>query len=132
MENKTENKINTILGNNIEVVLGDGKTYKLGQFDIIDLAYFEDKFGTIDVLFSQQKKFTVLLNVLYCVLRKNHPNIKFEDLDTLLPFAFINEHPEIFEIVTKRVMGMGSGTPKDEAPIKNSPEPAVSQTEVQK
>jgi hypothetical protein len=131
MENKTENKINTALGNPVEVVLGDGKTYKLGQFGIIDLAYFEDKFGTIDVLFSQHKKFTVLLNVLYCVLRKNHPNIKFEDLDALLPFEFINSHPEIFEIVTKRVMGMGSQ--KEESPIKNSPEPAVSpKTEVQK
>lgn len=118
-----EEKISQMLGQDIEVQLGDGKNYKLGQLSILDLMYFEEKFGSINILYSSEKQFTVILHILYCVLRKNHPNLKFEDLDKLLPIKFLNEHPEIVEIITKQVMGSLNQETKDS----NPPQPATVQ-----
>lgn len=97
--------VSQMLGKKVELTLGDGKKYKLGQFSILDLAYFEEKFGSTEILFDNKKQFTVILNILYCILKKNHPEIKYEDLGDLLPFSFLQEHPEIVELITKQVSG---------------------------
>jgi len=98
-------EVKQMLGGVKTMKLGDGKEYSLGQFSVIDLVYFEEKFGTADVLFNNKKPFTVILHVLYCMLKKFKPEMKFEDLDVLLPFTFVNTHPEIIEYVTLQLTG---------------------------
>lgn len=103
MEEKKE--ISQLFGQNVEIQLADGKTYKLGTLGVLDLIYFEEKFGSVDVLYKPEKQFTIIMHVLYCVLKKNHPDLRFEDLDTLLPFYFLNQHPEIIETISSRITG---------------------------
>jgi hypothetical protein len=103
MEEKKE--VSQMLGKTVGITLADGKDYKLGQMGILDLVYFEEKFGTINVLFTNDKPFSVLVHILFCLLKQNHPNIKFEDLNNLLSFQFINKHPEIIKIIQEQLVG---------------------------
>ena len=118
-ENKNQS-VGQMLGKNIDVVLGDGKTYKLGQLSILDLVYLEEKFGSIDILFDKQKQFTSIVHILYCILKKNYPDLKLEDLGALLPFSYLNEHPEIMEVIVKQIGG--NIQPKTDP---NSPKPEI-------
>jgi hypothetical protein len=105
VEEVKNQEVKKMIGSSVEMELGDGLKYRLGQFTVTDLVYFEEKFGTADVLFNNKKPFTIILHVLYCILKKHKPELKFEDLDTLLPFSFVNAHPEIIEYVTQQLTG---------------------------
>ena len=100
-----EKEIGQMLAKEVEVTLADGHDYKLSQLGILDLAYFEEKFGTINVLFNNDKPFTVIMHILYCLMKKHQPLLKIEDLNNLVTFAYINEHPEIIEMITKQMGG---------------------------
>ena len=100
-----EKEISQMLAKDVVVTLADGHDYTLSQLGILDLAYFEEKFGTINVLFNNDKPFTVIMHILYCLLKKHQPLLTIEDLNRLVTFAFINEHPEIIEIITKQLGG---------------------------
>lgn len=120
-----EKQVSQMLGQELEMQLGDGKVYKLGQFGILDLMYFEEKFGSLDILFNNKKPFTVIVHILYCILKKNYPDLKLEDLDKLVPFDFLNRHPEIIEFVTQQIAG--TTKPTEEGGLKNSPKPETTQ-----
>jgi len=100
-----EKEISQMLAKDVVVTLADGHDYTLSQLGILDLAYFEEKFGTINVIFNNDKPFTVIMHILYCLLKKHQPLLTIEDLNRLVTFAFINEHPEIIEIITKQLGG---------------------------
>jgi len=119
MEEKKE--ISQMLGKSVELTLADGKTYKLGQMGILDLAYIEEKFGTINVLFSNDKPLSVISHILFCLMRRNHPNVKFEDLNDLLSLGFINKHPEVIKTIQDQLIG--------EITESNPPKPAETRNE---
>jgi len=102
-----EKEISQMLGSSFEITLKDGKKYKLGQLTVSDLVYFEEKFGSIDVLFtgSTKKPFTVILNVLYRLLLKNQPELQFEDLDKILPVNFLTSSPELLNYIISQLGG---------------------------
>ncbi len=120
-----EKQVSQMLGQELEMQLADGKTYKLGQFGILDLVYFEERFGSLDILFNAKKPFTVIVHILYCILKKNYPDLKLEDLDKLIPFDFLNKHPEIIEFVTQQIAG--TTKPIGEGDSKNFPKPETVQ-----
>ena len=95
----TENILTEIKGS--EIVLADGKTYKLPPRDINTLAALEEAFDcSLDKLRErfEKRQASAFRLLLFTLLKHNHPELTLEDVGKLVP---IDKLAEVSEIITK-------------------------------
>ena len=95
----TENILAEIKGS--EIVLADGKTYKLPPRDINTLAALEEAFDcSLDKFMEkfEKRQASAFRLLLFTLLKQNHPELTLEDVGKLIP---IDKLAEISEIIAK-------------------------------
>jgi len=99
-----------------KIILGDGKEYSIGAFNVGDFIEIEKKFGSVSL---QADKMEPMIFWFWLAIKKCNDSMKLKDLYELIDAPFISNGgmAKLFDAMSK-LNGWDKTTKNEDSPVK--------------
>ena len=98
-----------------KIVLGDGKEYTIGEFNVGDFVQIEEKYGSLTL---DQTKMGPMLFWFWLAIKKCHKDMTLEQLYELMPASFVTKGiSNVFTVMAKLNGWNAEESKNDQSPV---------------